>query len=51
MGRPKVWMVWDWRILGIKALRGSVEQAKALAGDATGENNLANAGVGWQVPN
>lgn len=27
------------------------EMAKALAGDATGENNLANAGVGWQVPN
>ena len=24
--------------------------AKALSGEATGENTLANAGVGWQVP-
>jgi hypothetical protein len=27
------------------------DMAKALSGDATGENTLANAGVGWQVPN
>lgn len=27
------------------------EMAKALSGDATGETTLANAGVGWQVPN
>lgn len=27
------------------------EMAKALSGEATGENTLANAGVGWQVPN
>ncbi|QNI34016.1 hypothetical protein H7849_08970 [Alloacidobacterium dinghuense] len=26
------------------------EMAKALLGDATGENTLANAGVGWQIP-
>jgi len=32
-------------------LKAFPEMAKALAGDATGENNLANAGVGWQVPN
>src|SRR5580698_445760 len=27
------------------------EMAKAFSGDAIGENTLANAGVGWQVPN
>ncbi|HEY7405795.1 MAG TPA: hypothetical protein VIB39_19880 [Candidatus Angelobacter sp.] len=26
------------------------DMAKALSGEATGENTLANAGVGWQVP-
>ena len=32
-------------------LKAFPEMAKALAGDATGQNTLANAGVGWQVPN
>ncbi len=27
------------------------EMAKALAGDSMGESKMANAGVGWQVPN
>lgn len=32
-------------------LKAFPDMAKALSGDATGENTLANAGVGWQIPN
>jgi hypothetical protein len=34
-----------------KMMKAFPDMAKALSGDATGENTLANAGVGWQVPN
>jgi hypothetical protein len=32
-------------------LKAFPEMARALSGDSTGEINLQNAGVGWQVPN
>lgn len=32
-------------------LKAFPDMAKALAGEAVGENSVANAGVGWQVPN